>query len=197
MKSFGALSLVRPLAIALGVVLVASLAVVSSGAFGQFTATGRGDVRVGAGGVALSWDHSTTSQADMVVGPLQPAGSMQFGLDLVNSGDLGLSAIQLAVQGTNTGSVSDGLQLAIDSCSIPWSGETPNLICGGEERVVSVDRPVAGVIGLPNSGALITDGVDHLRFTFRLPRSAPASMMNSSGTVSILATGVQRVGEKR
>jgi hypothetical protein len=62
---------------------------------------------------------------------------------------------------------------------------------------VSVDRPVAGVIGLPNSGALITDGVDHLRFTFRLPRSAPASMMNSSGTVSILATGVQRVGEKR
>ena len=181
-----------------GVVLLGtSLGLASSGVFGTFSDTGVSSASVDAGTVKLSWNETATAQLDTTVGPLEPADSVQFVSDLSNSGALNLSTIQIAVAGTNTGPISDGLQLAIDSCTVPWAGNTPNFTCGAVAKIVSVDRPVTGLINLPGSDALTPGGVDHLRFTYRLADSAPASMANTTGHVTIIATGIQRAGQTK
>lgn len=182
----------------LGVVLLGtSVSLASAGVFGAFSDTGVSSASVGAGTVKLSWDETATAQLNTTVGPLEPADSVQFVSDLSNFGVLNLSTIQIAVAGTNTGPISDGLQLAIDSCTVPWAGDTPNFTCGAVEKIVSVDRPVTGLINLPGSDALMPGGVDHLRFTYRLADSAPASMANTTGHVTIIATGIQRAGQTK
>ncbi len=189
---------VVPLSLILGGVLIATAVnLASSGAFGVFSDVAVGQAAVSAGSVNLSWADTATAQLEATVGPLSPSDSVEFVADLSNNGVLALSTIQIAVTGTNTGSVSDGLQLAIESCPVPWTGNVPNFTCGRTSRIVSVDRPVSGVIGLPLSSALTPGGTEHLRFTYRLPDSAPALMANTTGHVTLIATGVQRAAETK
>jgi spore coat-associated protein N len=185
--------------LAMGAILVGTTASVASfGAYGTFSATGVATASVTVGSVTLVWNDTATAQLDTTVGPLNPNDSMQSVADLVNSGDIDLSTIQIAVVGTDTGPVSDGLQLAIDSCSVPWTGAAPSFTCvGGTERSVSADRPVTGLINLPASEALPAGGTHHLRFTYRLGSDAPTSMANTQGTVAVVATGIQRAGQTK
>lgn len=169
----------------------------ATGAFGTFAATSVALANVGSGTVKLSWNETATAQFYTTVGPLEPAGSTQLVANLVNFGNVDLSTVQIAVTGTNTGPLSDGLQLAIDSCSVPWAGSAPNYTCGGMSHIVSPDRPVVGVINLPGSSALTPGATDFLRFRFRLADSAPASMVSTTGHVTIIATGIQRAGQTK
>jgi spore coat-associated protein N len=168
------------------------------GAFGVFSGSGVSRATVTGATVTLAWNDTATAQLDTLVGPLNPNDSVQSVADLVNTGSIDLSTIQIAVVGTDTGPVSDGLQLAIDSCSVAWTGTAPNFSClGGTETSVSADRPVSGLINLPASNALTVGGTDHLRFTYRLGADAPTSMANTQGTVAVVATGIQRAGQTK
>ena len=180
-----------------GVLPVAAMGLSATGAFGTFTGTSVALTDVGAGTVKLSWNGTATAQFYATVGPLEPAVSTQLVANLVNFGNVDLSTVQIAVTGTNTGPLSDGLQLAIDSCSVPWAGSAPNYTCGGMSHIVSADRPVVGVINLPGSSALTPGTRDFLRFTFRMADSAPNGLMNTSGHVTITATGIQRAGQTK
>jgi hypothetical protein len=177
------------------ILVAASITLASAGAFGIFTQQSVSSVAVGAGTVTLSWNQARLTQLATTIGPLDPGDSVQMVADLGNSGVTDLRAIQIAVTGTDTGTLSDGLQLAIDSCSVPWVGSAGTMACTGVTTVVSVDRPVVGLINLPGSSALAAGGTDHLRFTYRLSEGAPTSMANSSGVVSLIATGIQRAGQ--
>lgn len=181
-----------------GILVVATVGALSTGAFGVFSNTGVASLNVGSGTVKLAWNQDGTTQLTTTVGPLKPGDSVQLVSDLVNSGNTELSTIQIAVVGTDTGPVSDGLQLAIDSCSVPWTGAAPSFSCvGGTERSVSAERPVTELINLLSSSALTSSGTDYLRFTYRLADYAPASMANTQGSVTIVATGIQRAGQTK
>jgi hypothetical protein len=184
--------------VSVGILLLATLNALSTGAFGVFTHTGVASANVDSGTVQLSWNNDGTPQLTTTVGPLKPGDSVQSVSDLVNSGNTDLSTIQIAIVGTDTGPVSDGLQLAIDSCSVSWAGTAPSFTCvGGTETAVSADRPVSGLINLPVSNALTVGGTAYLRFTYRLADYAPTSMANTQGSVTIVATGIQRAGQTK
>ena len=179
------------------ILLSISLVIASNGAFGVFVATGESSTRIGAGTVMLSWNDTLAPQLSMVVGPLHPNESAEFALNLANTGDVALSTIQIGLIGTGTGTPSDGFQLAIDSCSVPWVSHGSSLTCeGGSGEAVAAERPVNGLINLPSSEALTVHGIDYLRFTYRLSDSAPEIAEGSSGTIAITATGTQRAGRE-
>jgi len=81
------------------------------------------------------------------------------------------------------------VQLAIDRCDETWVPDTEGYRCPGATTAISLDRPVQATISLNDSPAHQFAGVDHLRFTFRLPTTAPSSVEGTSGSVLIGAKG--------
>jgi hypothetical protein len=178
-------------------ILCLSLIATLTGAFGIFTSTGESETVAIAGSVKLGWNDTSSTRLDTEVGPLQPGGSLELPLNLSNSGVVSLSTIQISVTSAQTGSLSDGFRLAIDSCSMPWVQLGDAFSCDGVTRVVSPERPVSGLISVPGSEALRAGGTDHLRVTYSLPDSAPDSAEGSTGMISLVATGIQREGQTR
>jgi spore coat-associated protein N len=181
---------------------------IANGAHGVLTDTDSSSLTVGAGAIELVWtdsEHTDHTELTQAIDLVRPADTVQSVADLVNTGSLEITNVQLSVGGINTGTVSDGVQLAMDRCSLPWTGtgtgsgsgsgsEDSEFTCAGTMTVVSVDRPAAGVISLDSSPVAAPQGIDHLRFSFRLPDSAPASAQGTSGTVTFTVTGSQVTG---
>lgn len=175
------------------VAIIAVIAISSlSGAYALFTSSGTATMTVAESGSSeLAWNNSASgSDLSVAVGPLHPTQSVQRIADLVNTGTSSINRIQLSVVGTGTGSETDGIQLAIDSCTVAWAHSGDGYTCQGTMTVVSPDRPVLAAIDLGDaSGAHDSGGRDHLRFTIRLPDTAPAALEGGSASVLFTATG--------
>jgi len=187
------------LAVVVALVLIrVSVVIASHGAFGVFVASGESTAGLGAGTVKLAWNETTTPQLRMVIGPLHPNESAEFASNLVNIGSVALSAIQIGLTSSGTGTPSDGFQVAIDSCTMPWVSQGSTFTCdGGVETALSPERPVEGLISVLQSESFEPRGIDYLRFTYRLSDSAPETSEGSSGTISITAMGTQRAGREQ
>jgi hypothetical protein len=163
-----------------------------TGAYGFFTSSASATMSLTEGGsIGLSWNDTaaTGSNLTLDVGRLMPTDTVQRIVDLANTGSSGIQQIQLTIMGTDTGSTSDGIQLSIDRCSVPWVSEGSIFACAGRLTALSLDRPVQATIALTGSPAAVQAGLDHLRFSFRLPDSAPDSAQGVTGSVQIVATG--------
>lgn len=163
-----------------------------TGTYGYFTSSASATMSLTEGGsVGLSWKNTpaTGSKLMLDVGPLMPSDTAQRTADLANTGSLAINRVQLTIAGSAVGSTSDGVQLAIDRCSLPWQASATLFTCPGILSAVSPDRPVQANIVLAGSPAAGKAGLDHLRFTFRLPDSAPMSGEGLTGAVSITASG--------
>jgi hypothetical protein len=178
------------------VALVAALALGGAAtASAVFLAQDTAVARSRAGAVTLDWNAGGVNQFTVPVTGLTPGGTAARLIDLRNTGTVAASALQLAVAAPVVGaSASDGLQFALDRCSVAWSSVTA---CSGTITAVSVDRPAGGRVALGASAALAVGGTDHLRVTFRLPDSAPTAARSTSGTVTFTVTGVQVAGRQR
>ncbi|NQX25976.1 peptidase [Microbacteriaceae bacterium VKM Ac-2854] len=158
---------------------------------GQGTAT----ASVRAGAVTLDWNASGVNQFSVAVTGLRPGGTVARLIDLRNTGTVAASQLQLGLSSTTVAaSGSDGVQLALDRCSVAWTSAT---VCSGTITAVTADRPAAGTLALPASPALAIGGTDHLRATFRLPDSAPTGAQSTSGSVTLTVTGIQVAGRQR
>ena len=93
----------------------------------------------------------------------------------------------------------DGLQVAVDRCSVAWSLAGPSATCAGTTTAVAADGPVLGRFALPSAGsaALVPGGVDHLRLVLRLPTTAPSTLQGRSAALMVSVVGVQRRGVQR
>jgi hypothetical protein len=163
-----------------------------TGAYGYFSSSASATMSVAEGGsIALSWLDTASSGSTLRVdvGPLMPSETVQRIADLANTGSVGMRQLQLSVSGTGTGSTSDGVQLAIDRCSVPWVADGSGFTCSETTTTVTPDRPLEATLALSDSPAAARAGRDHLRFSFRLPDSAPDNAQGLSGSVSIVATG--------
>ncbi len=163
-----------------------------TGAYGLFTSSSATKTTIAeAGSLELEWGDPSLSNTALAikVGPLFPAIAVQRIADLRNSGSVGIQNLQLTITGTDTGTTSDGLQLAIDRCREAWIEEGSHFICPGTILSVSADRPLKAVISLTDSSAKNISGVDHLRFTFRVPDTSPNVAQGTTYSVHFVATG--------
>lgn len=176
--------------VAIAIVGFAGAVAATSGAFATLTSSAAATATLTEGGsLGLNWSGTRGSRLALSVGPLLPGQSEQRVADLTSTGSAALARLQLATVGTGTGTSSDGIQLALDRCSIEWVLAGSDYSCGGTMASVSPDRPVQGVIDLAGSPAMTSGATDHLRLTFRLSDSAPGSAQGLAAIVKLTATG--------
>src|SRR6185437_12036410 len=122
-------------------------------------------------------------------------------VDLINQGSLNLSSVNLTTVATTSSlldtNTSQGLQMAIDKCSAPWteSGTVPayTYSCSGTTSSVLASTPVVGAnMTLNNLSALTAGSTDHLRVTLTLPAAAPNTLQGQSSVIQYTFTGTQR-----
>jgi spore coat-associated protein N len=133
---------------------------------------------------------------------LAAGDTAQRAVELTNDGSLDMDAGSVRL--TTVAPVSsmldtdpvDGLQLAIDSCPVPWteSGTSPvfTYTCPGPTSVVLAPGPVIRTAE-PLSGLTLAPGVpNHLRVTVGLPTTAGDALSGSTSSVTYTFTGAQR-----
>jgi hypothetical protein len=130
-----------------------------------------------------------------------PGDTVQRAVTLTDSGTQNLAGITLTTTAApssklDTDSVN-GLQLAIDACSVPWteSGTSPayTYACSGTVSSVLATRAVIGSnVALANLGAVTAGHTDNLRVTMTLPSTADNTFQGITSTVGFAFTGTQR-----
>ncbi len=95
----------------------------------------------------------------------------------------------------------NGLQLAIDACSVPWTeaGTTAlTYTCAGTVTSVLAPRPVAGAnMALAGLNSLTSAAADNLRVTVNLPAAADNTFQGLSDTIGFSFTGTQRTATNK
>lgn len=168
-------------------VLVLTAAVTAAAVFLDRGTAGAG---VASGTVIADVDATGATTVPVPLTGLLPGGTAQRLLDLTNTGTVPMSVLQLETS-TATDS-SDGLQLAVERCSLAWSAD--GTTCAGTVSTVTADRPSSARLDLPGSPALAVGATDHLRLTLRLAESAPSSAQSTSTTLTVTVIGIQRPG---
>jgi hypothetical protein len=185
-------------------VLGAAVAVAGLGTFGSFTdSTTPIAAEVATGTVSID----VTQQGATI--PVTTSGflagdSMSRAVDLVNDGSAALSRVSLASTAADpsilTTDATNGLQLAVASCSVAWTqsgpASAPTYSCGGGVTNLYSGRAVMDS-ALPGLASLSAGGVDHLLLTVSLPASAGNGFQGQSSTLGLTFTGAQRDGVAR
>jgi hypothetical protein len=177
-------------------VIGAAAAVAGMGTFGTFTdsstpvnttiTTGSVDIDVTGPGVTVP-----VTTAGFV-----PGDSVTQTVNLINKGTAALGSVSLsttvAAPSVLTTDLTNGLQLAVKSCSVAWTGST----CGAGEKLLG-SGPVINNLNLANATSLNAGGTDYLAFTISLPAGADNTFQGKSATLSLTFTGTQRTGTVR
>jgi len=158
-----------------------------------FTSSDTADAVARAGVVTVSFSATATTTVPVAVSGLVPGGTARRLVDVTNTGTVAVAALQLESSAPVVGaSSSDGLQIALDRCSQPWS--TDGATCGGTTTPIAPDRPATARIDLPASPAFAVGATDHLRLTLRLSESSPTAAQGTTGSIALTVIGVQRPG---
>jgi hypothetical protein len=184
----------------------AAAAVAGLGTFGTFTSsTTPVATQVSTGNVAINLAQPSGSYTiPATTTGFVPGDSLTRAVTLNNTGTAAMSSITFATTATAsnllTTDVVNGLQLAVRSCSVPYTqggtAAAPTYTCGGTESVLTSGAAVRSV-QLPGLASLNPGGSDNLVFSISLPTSADNSFQGLSNTLNLTFTGVQRTGAAR
>jgi hypothetical protein len=184
----------------------AAAAVAGLGTFGTFTSsTTPVATQVSTGNVAINLAQPSGSYTiPATTTGFVPGDSLTRAVTLNNTGTAAMSSITFATTATAsnllTTDVVNGLQLAVRSCSVPYTqggtAAAPTYTCGGTESVLTSGSAVTSV-QLPGLASLNPGGSDNLVFSISLPTSANNSFQGLSNTLNLTFTGVQRTGSAR
>jgi len=185
-------------------VLGAAAAVAGLGTFGTFTdsttpiattiASGTLDIDVTQQGFTVP---ATTSN-------FVPGDSLTRAVNLVNLGSSALGSVSLAstvaTPSVLTTDTTNGLQLTVKSCSVPYTqggtSSAATYTCSGTERLLG-QGPAVNTMTLSNPASLNAGGTDYLTFAISLPTSADNTFQGKSAALSLTFTGTQRTGSAR
>lgn len=190
------------------VALVAAAAGVAGlGTFGSFTSTTSATQAVGSGTVEVRLGAAgPANRLTVAATGLVPGDTVQRAVTLRNTGSQDLASLSLTASATTSSKLDTdavkGLQLAIDSCSAPWTeaGASPaySYTCTGTTKTVLATRPVAGAnVALSNLGALGSGASDNLRVRITLPDTADNSFQGLDSVLGLDFTGTQRAATSR
>ena len=185
-------------------VLGAAAAVAGLGTFGTFTDSSTPIASTIASGT-LSID--VTQQGFTVPATTSnfvPGDSLTRAVNLVNDGSAALGSVTLsstvATPSVLTTDLTNGLQLAVKSCSVPYTqggtASAATYTCSGTERVLGMG-PVVNNMTLNNPASLVAGATDYLTFSISLPASADNTFQGKSAALSLTFTGTQRTGTAR
>jgi len=185
-------------------VLGAAAAVAGIGTFGGFTdSTTPVSTTIGTGTLSIDLTQPSVAIPASTAG-FVPGDSLTRAVNLVNDGNLGLGSVTLAstvaTPSILTTDVSNGLQLAVKSCSVAWTqggtASNPTYACSGTERLLG-SGPAVGNIALSNPASLAAGATDYLTFAISLPTTADNSFQGKSAALSLTFTGTQKTGSAR
>ena len=187
-------------------VLGTAAAVAGLGTYGNFTdSTTPVNTTVASGTLSIDLTQPAGAYAIPVsITGLVPGDSVTRAVNLVNDGNLGLSAVNVVSTATApsilTTDTTNGLQLAIKSCSVPWTqggtAQAPAYTCSGTTNTL-MTGPVVNNSGLNNPASLNPGGTDYLTFAISLPATADNTFQGRSAGLSLSFTGAQRSGSAR
>jgi spore coat-associated protein N len=175
---------------------VASLATFAS--FTSSTAAQAQSLSSGTVSITLGAANRLTVGASNLV----PGDTIQRAIDINNNGSAGTSSVG-AVTLTTTAPTSslldsdatNGLQMAIDKCSVAWTEAGPpyTYTCGGTTTSVLATRAVIGAsIALSNMSSITAGNTDRLRVTLTLPAASGNALQGQSSTLNYVFTATQR-----
>lgn len=199
-----------------------ALALLGRSAFGTF----RGAVEVThlttSGTLGLTATNGDPEQPAAILGttPLPdpdngfgflPGSSSERLIDLAITGTIGFTELTVtAGPFTNPSDLTNdpdhGLQVKIERCSIPWQhagGVAPHktYACAGTTELVVDTSSYFGTKSLsaePSDSLLEVGAVNHYRFTYTLPTTAPVSMADDAAVpVLTIFNGTQRAAEAK
>ncbi|HVN59678.1 MAG TPA: TasA family protein [Gaiellaceae bacterium] len=189
-------------------VLGAAASLAGLGTFATFTSSTSASQTIQSGTVSITLG-ATGPANRLTIGAsnVVPGDTIERAVDLVNNGGAGaddLSAIQLTTTAAPSSlldtDAANGLQMVIDSCSVPWTEAGPpyTYTCSGTTSSVLASRAVIGAsIALSNLSSLTTGSTDHLRVTLTLPSAAGNTLQGLSSSISYNFVGTQRAGTSK
>lgn len=181
------------------VLLSGAAGVAGLGTFGAFTATTTASQQVTAGTVTMTNGTGPKDFAVAVTG-MVPGDSIQRSVTLVrgvNSETFG--SIKLTAAGTTsnflTSDGTNGLQLVVERCTVPWSTSGNALTCSGatstqiaSKQVVTAPTDLTGALTDLNSGSRTA----YLALKLTLPAAADNTFQGLSNTINFTFDATQR-----
>jgi hypothetical protein len=185
-------------------VLGAAAAVAGLGTFGTFTDSSTPIASTIASGTV---DIDVTQQGFTVPATTSnfvPGDSLTRAVNLINKGSSDLGSVTLtstvATPSVLTTDLTNGLQLAVKSCSVPYtqagSNTAATYTCSGTERLLA-SGPAVNTVTLSSPASLVAGATDYLTFAISLPTSADNTFQGKSAALSLTFTGTQRTGSAR
>lgn len=177
---------------------VGAVAALFAGTFGAFGNSTSASQKFETGSAGIDMPYSTISAP---ISGLLPGDSTERVATLTNTGTSNLESIKMTATPVTSSALTtdptNGLQLAIDACNVPWrtvAGAAD--ACDGSQWPVLASTPVATLTpGMPLNVASIAAGqTDHLRATFKLPDTADSTFQNLAAETNFQFDGVQRAG---
>jgi hypothetical protein len=185
-------------------VIGAAAAVAGLGTFGGFTDSTTPVATTITSGT-LSIDLSQQGYAiPATTAGFVPGDSLTRAVNLVNDGNSALGSVTLnttvATPSILTTDVTNGLQMAVKSCSVAWtqggSAAAPTYTCTGTERVLG-SGPAVSVMTLNTPTSLAVGGTDYLTFSISLPGTADNTFQGKSAALSLTFIATQRTASAR
>jgi hypothetical protein len=180
-------------------VIGTAAAVAGLGTFGTFTdSTTPISTQVASGTVSINLSEPVAIPATTT--GFLPGDSLTRPVTLVNDGNSPLSSVSLGVTAPAASVLTtdkvNGLQLALRSCSVPWTQNGVATTCGGTESLVH-SGPAVGDRAVTGAASLNPGGVDHLAVTLSLPTTAGNEFQGRTSTLALTFSGVQRAATTR
>jgi hypothetical protein len=189
-------------------VIGAAAAVAGLGTFGAFTdSTTPVSTEVTAGNIDINLAQ-TGASIPVTTSAFVPGDSMSRAVTLSNDGDAALASVNLiTTTPTSPASIlttdtTNGLQLALKSCTVPWTQATnaagaPTYTCtGGTERNLGTG-PAVSNRALDTPASINPGGKDYLVFTVSLPTTADNTFQKQTAALSLTFSAMQRTGTAR
>jgi Camelysin metallo-endopeptidase len=185
-------------------VLGAAAAVAGIGTFGGFTdSTTPVNTTISSGTLSINLTQPQAAIPATTTG-FVPGDSLTRAVNLVNDGNSALGSVTLnttvAAPSVLTTDITNGLQLALKSCSVAWTqggtASNPTYTCSGTERLLN-SGPVVSSMVLPTPASLAAGATDYLTFSISLPTTADNTFQGKSAALSLTFTATQRTGTAR
>jgi spore coat-associated protein N len=179
-------------------VLGAAAAIAGFGTYATFTSSTSASHTIATG--TLSLTSGPTNRLGTGASAIAAGDSMQRAIDLNYAGSVSFGSVTLTTSASPSSALdtdtTDGLQLAIDKCSVAWteSGPPYTYTCSGTTSSVLASQPIVGSNVALSNLTLTAGSTDHLRVTVTLPGTAGNALQNLSSTIAYTFTGVQRAG---
>jgi spore coat-associated protein N len=179
-------------------VLGAAAAIAGFGTYATFTSSTSASHTIATG--TLSLTSGPTNRLGTGASAIAAGDTMQRAIDLNYAGSVSFGSVTLTTSASPSSALdtntTDGLQVAIDKCSVAWteSGPPYTYTCSGSTSTVLASQPIIGSNVALSNLTLTAGSTDHLRVTVTLPSTAGNILQNLSSTIAYTFGGVQRAG---